>query len=125
MKLINRLRLIFGIVWLLVAAGICVYQVMHPESGWLWMKLGGTPISLGWAALLLGVYNLARWWASRASMLAQKKEAELAQRDSPRRARRREEPPSAPDPNFDFSDKPPAAGEHPNGRSHPDDSDFS
>jgi hypothetical protein len=129
MNLITRLRLIFGVVWLLVGLGIVAYQVTHPDSWWMWMRLGTTPISFGWAALVLGLYNLARWWSSRAGLLARKQqEAELAARS---RSRRREVPPEQYDPNFDFSDKPPererrhpaggdpgsGAGESPNGSS--------
>jgi uncharacterized membrane protein len=115
MNLIIRLRLIFAVAWLLTGLGVCAYQIVHPESSWGWLRLGGTPVSLGWAALLLGLYNLARWWASRAGVLARKQqEAELAARSRPRR---REGPPAEYDPNFDFSDNPPESGQSPNGSS--------
>src|SRR5262245_488867 len=112
---IDRLRLVFAALWVMIGVAICVSQAMHPDDNLGWVTLGGVRLSLGWAALLLGGYNLVRWWASRAARAQKQREAELAEKTARHRPRRPEEPPAEPDPNFDFSDRPPAAGDHGNG----------
>jgi hypothetical protein len=59
-----RLNLILCFMWLIIGAGLLIYRELHPE-------IRGTPpenVALwgGGLGLLLSVYNLARWWSSRA-----------------------------------------------------------
>ncbi len=58
-----RLNLILCIMWLAVGAGLLGYRQLHPE-------IAGTPtenVALwgGCLGMLLALYNLVRWWASR------------------------------------------------------------
>jgi hypothetical protein len=111
----DKLRLGAVAVWLMVGVGICVVQAVYPKSSWGWIDFSGMRISMGWVALLLGAYNLVRWWGARMMKAQRKQEAEQAEKAERNRPKKREEPPAAPDPTFDFSDQPPSAGEHRNG----------
>ncbi len=115
MNLIVKLRVLFAVLWLAVGAWILATQAtLPPESTWAKVPVGGAHVSLGWLALVLGLYNAARWWAGRALRAQKEQEARLAERTGrPSRPRRPEGPPPEPDPNFDFSDPP--AGPPPGG----------
>lgn len=58
------------LIWLAVAITCFAGTYFYPESPY--NKIYGTDISLGWFALVLVMYNLARWW----SVYAQQKEAQ-------------------------------------------------
>jgi|SRR6516164_2745273 hypothetical protein len=97
-----NLNLIFALGWLVAAAAI--FFVGDPR---LSIRLPGLPpFSSAWLALLLALYNIARWWSRRSARRQRQAEREaLAQRFQ----RHREEegrPPVEPDPNFQFDDAP-------------------
>ncbi len=86
--------LYFAVTWILGGVGILIWHALEP--GTTQGKIGG--ISLGWVALLLGLYNLARWWSWRSNRT-------LRRADQEARAVRRREPraPAAPDPDGPFN----------------------
>jgi hypothetical protein len=100
------MNLFFALAWLLAGVGILVWQyTTHAQSLFIW--IGDTPVSAGWFALVLAVYNVVRWWSVR----AYRKQAKAATDAWQERMRRRRHPdrtdrPATPDPTFDFSDKP-------------------
>jgi hypothetical protein len=82
------LNLVMAVFWLVVGGLLLGWQWLHPENRRL--TIFGTGISIGWLALLLALYDLVRWRQER-------------------RLTRRQTPPAAvPDPNFNFTDQPPA-----------------
>jgi len=98
------LNLVMALIWFLLAAGLFAWQWLHPEEG-TW-TIRGTGISFGWLALILALYNLARWWSRRSSKANDRAvQAAWSQR---RRQAAREEPgvESTPDPRFDFTEQP-------------------
>jgi hypothetical protein len=96
-----RLNLLLAIFWLAVGCGLLLLPHLVPEAG-DWTVLG-TGLSSGWLAILLALYNIARWWAVRASALQCS-----ALEDTPRRRRRDADQRGVqePDPNFSFTDWP-------------------
>ena len=97
--------LIFTVFWLVVAAAIFVSGdprfVFH---------LGGASISSGWMALFFALYTLVRWWNRRSYLRQRRAQAEAeAERERRHREERRRQENAAPDPNFIFTDNPPAA----------------
>jgi hypothetical protein len=76
-------RLIMAGFWIILGCTLLVWKQQHPESGAL--TITGTGISVGWLALALAVYDLARWRLDRSrqspaitrSMLRQPEEREL------------------------------------------------
>jgi hypothetical protein len=100
-----NLNLIFAVAWLIVAALIFV---LRPEQ--LSLRIGGIPFSAGWVALVLALYNMARWWSTRSARRQRAAEREaLAQRFRRHRNEERQEP-VEPDPNFNFGEPPPSQG---------------
>jgi hypothetical protein len=98
----DMLYLILAFVWLTVGVGVLVYQAVTGDQG-MSLHLLGTPLSPGWVMIVLGVYNLLRWWSRRPPRPSWGGAAPPSQRQ---RARRAEEP-HEPDPNFIFTDDPP------------------
>ncbi len=98
------LRLFTAAMWLLLAAVIFAWEWAHPPD-----RLGGgilgTQLSLGWVALILGVYNLAYWWSTRSRSAGVSAEQQWQHW---RRSRGEGESPhqEPPDPNFNFTDEP-------------------
>jgi hypothetical protein len=94
---------ILAICWFVVGVGWIVYDTY---TGTPALAIPGVGCSPGWVCLLLALYNFVRWWGRRQSR---------AHREAERHARlerhyRHHPPPvrlEPPDPNFDFSDKPP------------------
>lgn len=85
--------LYFTLSWLAVGIGLLIWHALDPEA--THGKIGG--FSLGWVALLMGLWSLARWWNIRSyQALRQAERAALEQR----RQRSREHP--EPDPNSPF-----------------------
>ena len=88
--------------WLIVAAGLFVWKWRGPDNA-AW-NLRGTDFSLGWVALLLALYNVARWWSRRSAVRRSRslREAYLGRHRSPEGG----DPgsPVTPDPQFDFTD---------------------
>ncbi len=100
------LNLLMAGFWLIVGGLLLGWQWLHPENRRL--TILGTGISIGWMAFLFGLYKLARWWSGRSFI--QHREAldktRLAQRLP--EERRPTQPAATPDPNFNFTDEPPA-----------------
>jgi len=93
-------KLFMGLFWLVVGGCIFFWQWIHPNRPGF--TIWDTGISIGWVALLFGLYNLAFWWVSRAN---QKRQVEVQEAETRRRAelRKRTHPRHKPDPNLDFS----------------------
>jgi hypothetical protein len=100
------MNLFLALFWLLCAVVLFAYeQFMHETA--LRIRLGDRSISGAWLILVLGVYNLVRWWASRSYRAEQRAlEVTRANREWEKR-RRPTEPISPPDPNFNFTEEPP------------------
>jgi hypothetical protein len=89
-----RLNLILCVMWLIIGVGLLSYRQLHPE-------ISGTPtenVALwgGIIGILLCLYNLVRWWSSRA----------LARHRAEPKPRREPRPRSATleyNPEFDFT----------------------
>ncbi len=97
------MHLILGILWL--TAGLVLI-------GWEWytgstrLLIRGTEISASWMLPLLAIYNFVRWYSARAYRTSQR---ELFNERAARlREVRYRDRPEQPDPNFDFTNKPPA-----------------
>ena len=99
------LNLIMCAFWLLVAAALLITG--YTTGKWyLTVNLGGGPFSGGWLALILALYNLARWWSVRSYRRQRQAEQEaFAQRAQRHRAEGRG-PEQPPDPNFNFTELP-------------------
>ncbi len=98
------LNLILTVVWLVVGVGILAWQAATGTQAMM-IPFGGVSFSGGWVALVLALYNLARWYSRRSYRAAQRQAAEEAEA---RRRERRAEAPHEPNPNLDFSDRPPS-----------------
>ena len=98
------MNLIFGIVWLIAGVAILVWQAVT-NTPLLYINVG-FPFSSGYLALVLGAYNLVRWYSLR-SYRRQRKEAEelWQRRQREHRAAERAERDEAPNPEFDFSNR--------------------
>jgi len=96
-----------AVVWLLVGVGLIVYHATTGDPTFTF-PLADHRVSVGWVALVLAIYNLARAWALRSYRLEEwtRQMAQLS-RDRDRRWEDRRKPPSDPDPNFNFTDDPP------------------
>jgi hypothetical protein len=97
-------NLIMAAFWFLLAAALLGWQWLHPEDG-QW-TIRGTNISFGWLAVILALYNIARWWSRRSANVnegawktAWSERRHHSVREEPRRETR-------PDPNFDFGGEP-------------------
>ncbi len=98
------MNLILALLWLL--GGIAVLAYDYFTGGVPFLRIRGTDLSFGWLLLVLGAYNLARWWSLRCSRAAQQAQW-MAQAQRHRAAHHRERPEDPPDPNFNFTDQPP------------------
>jgi hypothetical protein len=96
-----------AVVWLLVGAGLIVFHATTGSPA-LTFPIADHRVSVGWVALVLAIYNLARAWALRSYRLEEwtRRMAQLS-RDRDRRWEDHRKPPSDPDPNFNFTDDPP------------------
>ena len=102
-------KFFMALVWLVLGGCILYWEQSHPDRPGL--TIWNTGISIGWAAIALGVYNLLRWWMVWSY---QKRQRAIAEAESERLAeiRRRSRPSPELNPDFDFSDR--GAGEEPN-----------
>jgi hypothetical protein len=106
------MNLFLALFWLACAAVLLVYE--YYIGGLSRVRVGNMSFSRTWlmitASLMLAAYNLWRWRRLRASRLRQRMlEIDCANREWERR--RRTELAGPPDPNFNFTDAPPAAPE--------------
>ena len=96
------MNLFLAVLMLAAGVGLFVYQFVTGTTPFTILR---RDVSAGWLFLLLGTYNLARWYSSRANRSEQ--QALLAAHEARLRQARHREPPAEPDPTFDFTDKPP------------------
>jgi hypothetical protein len=98
------MNLILAVVWLVGAGLLFVYEY---QTGDQRLRIRGTDLSIGWLLLVLGLYNLARWFSSRSGKASERVLEEMRTRHHQGRHSqpRAEEPP---DPNFNFTDEPPS-----------------
>jgi hypothetical protein len=95
-------KLVMALVWLLVGGGIFYWQWAHPDRPGL--TIWTTDISIGWAAILLSVYNLL---FGLMAFYKQKRQRAVAQAEAQRqkKMRKRSHAPQEPNSAFDFTDK--------------------
>jgi hypothetical protein len=100
------MNLIFGILWLVAGVAILAWQYVT-NTPLLYINFG-FPFSSGWLALMLGAYNLVRWYSIR-SYRRQRQEAEelWQRRQREHREAERAERNEVPNPEFDFSNRSP------------------
>lgn len=96
------MQLILGLIWILLALYLFFIQSDHAE------RLG-LPLSLGWLALLFGLYRLVRWWGE---YMGRPKQDSASHWKRPP-VRRPSDHVGEPDPNFVFDEDPPPGAEPP------------
>jgi hypothetical protein len=102
------MNLIFALFWLLLAIAVLVRQLVFDDPAW-YVRLGDGRLSWAWVILVLFIYNVARWWSVRTSQLQRRRlQAELAIRQSRAGGDERRTPPEPVNPEFNFTDGPPA-----------------
>jgi hypothetical protein len=92
-----NLHLILTFFWFLLGSGLLAWQALHPND--TRFSIWGSSVSVGWVALLLGLYNLARWWSRRSGAALEQAELTLRRHRKPA-TYRTDEPPN---PELDFS----------------------
>jgi hypothetical protein len=106
----DNMNLFLALFWLICAVMLLVYvYYIGPmrfrlrggdhEFSWIWVLLG---------MLLLVLYNLKRWWWMRSYQAKQRAAAIARTREEWERRRHSTTPAKTPDPNFNFTDEPPA-----------------
>ncbi len=101
-------NLFMAVLWLILAGAAFVWQYLHP--GDRAFTLFGSGNSFGWLGIVLALYNLARWWSSRASARSRKAMDDTWERRQRTRERDSSQPAQARDPSFDFRDEKPPGG---------------
>jgi hypothetical protein len=96
------MNLILAIVWFITAIALFIW-----EQGRDPQQRGLIPIPISAVALILGIYNLARWWSVRIARGQREQGQQVLPRHRP--LRRASDDIVAPDPNFTFKDAPPPA----------------
>lgn len=81
------LYLWMAIFWFVIGTGLIGWHWMHPEGPFL--DLLGTGISIGWFALFMALYDLARWWSARSRAITRRLES-VGQRSTARPAKTQE-----------------------------------
>jgi hypothetical protein len=97
------LYVILAAVWAVMALGLFLWPWLMP--GAQLPTILGTGIPWAWVAVILALFNLARWAATR----AERQRRALLEQQARRRRPEREPTPwqREPDPTFDFSEGPP------------------
>jgi hypothetical protein len=98
-------NLALAFVWGVGGVVLIVYHSLTDDPRGRIQLVSGN-LSLGWAALLISLYNLARYWAYRANQ-AEKRAMAINQARVRHKHERPREPYGEPDPNFNFTDEPP------------------
>jgi hypothetical protein len=102
------MNLVLALIWLVGAIVAFAYPYFTGQPVPL-IPLGDTRVSIGWLLLALSLYNWVRWWSIRAYRADQRaQQLAHASRHRLEHWRERREPSGELDPNFDFSDQPPA-----------------
>src|SRR5947209_8392606 len=60
-----NINLFMAIFWLVLGLGLAIYHTVYPHEQFLRMKF--IDISPGWLIMILAVWNIIRWWSSRAA----------------------------------------------------------
>jgi hypothetical protein len=96
---------LLAIAWLVGGVALIIYDNYIGDSKWL---IAG--VSPGWLMLAFAAYNLVRWWGQHMKQVSREAErrAWAARQPPVRRSAERQEPP---DPNFIFTEEPPAQEE--------------
>lgn len=98
-----NVNLMMAVFWVILGVPMVIYHWLHPGAAF--DNILGTGISAGWLCIVLGLYNVARWWSAR-SYAAYRQHLE----ETALRRHRREDatPPGGRelDPNFMFNDPP-------------------
>jgi hypothetical protein len=97
------LNLMLAGFWLIVALVLLLPLWLAPEQPVL--VIPGTKLPIGWLALVMGAYNVIRWWMIRSQRQQQREMQDGLARLRKRRILPRE--PVEPDPNFNFTEEPP------------------
>jgi hypothetical protein len=104
------MNLFLALAWLLLGVAVLAWQAITGDARW-YLPAGGFRISYAWFMFLFTLYNLARWRTTRASRLRRQQQRErqvaLAVRRRDALWRDRPAPQEPPNPDFDFSEKPP------------------
>jgi hypothetical protein len=95
-----------AVLWGLIGVVLLIYHGLNPHDDRGRIKLIGGDLSLGWMALAICLYNVARYWSYRAAQ-AEKRAMAIMQSRVRQSAARPREPYGDPDPNFMFTDEPP------------------
>jgi hypothetical protein len=102
-------NLILAVFWFVVGGVVLAWHWIDPTAPFskLFGSVLGTGISVGWLGILMGFFNLARWWSYH-SYLAERRRLEDATLRRERAARLRQQKGyEEPDPNFRFTDPEP------------------
>jgi hypothetical protein len=94
-----RMNLMMGIFWLCVGIMVAVANLIGTDLRAVYSD-GGRLV--GGIAIVLAIYNFARWWAARTKQKAREAEAAV-----PPRKRQIEKPPTEYNPEFDFNQSEP------------------
>jgi hypothetical protein len=99
----GAMNLFLAMMWLAAAAILFLWPWLVPHSEP--PTILDTGLSLGWAALFMCLFNLARWQTLRAAQRQKQALQEEARQRWEEKQRSRFQQPR--DPNFDFSEGPP------------------
>jgi hypothetical protein len=69
-------KLFFGIIWLLLGAFFFLWPWYVPDQPAF--TILNTGISVGWACVVLGLFNLARWWFGRSALARRRDQQDAA-----------------------------------------------
>ena len=99
-------NLVLAALWLAGAAAVGLWQAAGGDG--LYIDLLGERVSAAWLMLVMGAFNLVRWYAVRAQR-AERRARRQAEEERRRAAARRVPPEGGrePDPTFAFTDEPP------------------
>jgi membrane protein implicated in regulation of membrane protease activity len=100
-------NLFLAMFWLLVAIAAFLLSWLEPGLPLLWFA--GSDLNVGAIALAFCAYNLVRWLSTRMAAQRRRTREELSAHQH--RPRGRPVADSAPNPAFDFSERPPTTGE--------------
>ena len=102
------MNLLMALFWLLLGVALMAYEMTTQDKRIPHIR--GTNISVTWLLLVLVLYNLSRWWLVR-NYQAEQRAVRIAEIERQRELalRERRESYANPDPNLDFTSKPPAA----------------
>lgn len=95
----RHLKLVLAITWLVPGLALLAMEAWNGHV-FLALPIGNVRIPLSCVFLLFAAFNGLRWWAGRSTRARTEQWSALRRR--PRL--RRDEPPTDPDPNFQFDD---------------------